>query len=128
MRITGKYKDPLTRQANKAVRISQRNKNIGELLNSKSELNLGRITVEKQNFVTKDKLKNKPLNHSNSALKCPIVSIGEYLFLLVQKQKHKMTTTVTKHNHMISLIFYNLLIRLYRKCILKECIIDTCMI
>ena len=54
MKITGKFRDPLTRQANEAVRISQRNKNNGELLNSKSEFNhppLGRITVEKRKFV-----------------------------------------------------------------------------
>ena len=53
MKITGKFKDPLTRQANEAVRINQRNKNIGELLNSKSEFNhppLGRVTVEKRKF------------------------------------------------------------------------------
>ena len=53
MKITGKFRDPLTRQANEAVRISQRNKNNGELLNSKSEFNhppLGRITVEKRKF------------------------------------------------------------------------------
>jgi hypothetical protein len=54
IKITGKFKDPPTRQANEAVRISQRNKNTGELLNSKSEFNhppLRRITVEKQKFV-----------------------------------------------------------------------------
>ena len=60
MKITRKFQDPLTRQANEAVRISQRNKNKGELLNSKSEFNhppLGRIIVEKRNFV-KTKAKN----------------------------------------------------------------------
>ena len=56
MKITKKFKDPLTRQANEAVRINQRNKNKGELLNSKSEFNhppLGRVVVEKRNFVKK---------------------------------------------------------------------------
>ena len=51
MKITGRFKDPLTRQANEAVRINHRSKNIGELLNSKSEFNhppLGRVTVEKR--------------------------------------------------------------------------------
>ena len=51
MKITQKFKDPLTRQANEAVRISMRNKNKAELLNSKSEFNhppLGRIIVEKR--------------------------------------------------------------------------------
>ena len=56
MKITRKFKDPLTRQANEAVRINQRNNNKGELLNSKSEFNhppLGRVVVEKRNFVKK---------------------------------------------------------------------------
>ena len=53
MKITGKFRDPLTRQANEAVRISQRSKNTGELLNSKSEFNhppLGRVAVEKRRY------------------------------------------------------------------------------
>ena len=53
MKITGRFKDSLTRQANEAVRINQRNKNRGDLLNSKNEFNhppLGRITVEKRKF------------------------------------------------------------------------------
>ena len=37
MEITRKFKDPLTRQANEAVRIASRNKE--ELLNSKTEFN-----------------------------------------------------------------------------------------
>ena len=47
MEITKKYQDPLSRQANEAVRISKRKKN--ELLNSKNEFNhppITRITVE----------------------------------------------------------------------------------
>ena len=39
MRITKIFKDPLTRQANEAVRINQRNYLKGELLNSESEFN-----------------------------------------------------------------------------------------
>jgi hypothetical protein len=39
MEITRKFEDPLTRQANEAVRINIRSKNPGELLNSKSEFN-----------------------------------------------------------------------------------------
>ena len=39
MKITKKYQDPLTRQANESVRISYRNAHSGELLNSKSEFN-----------------------------------------------------------------------------------------
>ena len=48
MEITKKYQDPLSRQANEAVRISKRKKN--ELLNSKNEFNhppITRILVEK---------------------------------------------------------------------------------
>ena len=51
MEITRKFKDPLTRQANEAVRINSRSKNPGELLNSKSEFNhppLARVVVEKR--------------------------------------------------------------------------------
>ena len=54
MQITKKFRDPLTRKANEAVRISHRNKNPGELLNSKSEFNhppVARIVIEKRNFV-----------------------------------------------------------------------------
>ena len=61
MKITKKFKDPLTRQANEAVRISMRNKNKGELLNSKSEFNhppLGRIIVEKRKPVKNDARKH----------------------------------------------------------------------
>ena len=48
MKITRKFKDPLTRQANEAVRINNRNKM--ELLNSRNEFNhpaIPRIMVEK---------------------------------------------------------------------------------
>ena len=48
MEITNKFRDPLTRQANEAVRISSRRKN--EILNSKNEFNhppITRITVER---------------------------------------------------------------------------------
>ena len=48
MKITQKFTDPLTRQANEAVRIS--NRKTGELLNSKSEFHhppVTRITVER---------------------------------------------------------------------------------
>ena len=46
MEITDKFRDPLTRQANEAVRISKRKK--CELLNSKNEFNhppIARISV-----------------------------------------------------------------------------------
>ena len=48
MEITNKFRDPLTRQANEAVRISSRKKN--EILNSKNEFNhppITRITVDR---------------------------------------------------------------------------------
>ena len=48
MEITNKFRDPLTRQANEAIRISTRNKN--EILNNKNEFNhppITRITVER---------------------------------------------------------------------------------
>ena len=48
MEITKRFRDPLTRQANEAVRISGRNKN--EILNSKNEFNhppIARISVER---------------------------------------------------------------------------------
>ena len=54
MSITQRFKDPLTRQANEAVRITNRNKI--ELLNSKNEFNhppIARITVEKKNIFKK---------------------------------------------------------------------------
>ena len=50
MKITKKFKDPLTRQANEAVRIGNRNEKTGELLNSKNEFHypkIARIIVEK---------------------------------------------------------------------------------
>jgi hypothetical protein len=49
MEITGRFKDALTRQANKAVRISSRPTH--ELLNSKSKFNhppTARVIVEKK--------------------------------------------------------------------------------
>ena len=55
MEITKSFRDPLTRQANEAVRISHNNKN--EILNSKTEFNhppIARITVERSK-----KFKNK---------------------------------------------------------------------
>ena len=48
MEITKSFRDPLTRQANEAVRISGMKKN--EILNSKNEFNhppIARITVER---------------------------------------------------------------------------------
>ena len=51
MEITGQFRDALTRQANKAVRIYQRPAT--ELLNSKSEFNhppTARVKVEKKNI------------------------------------------------------------------------------
>ena len=62
MEITKKFKDPLTRQANEAVRIANRSKNPGELLNSKSEFNhppLARVVVEKRNFGKNNVSKNQ---------------------------------------------------------------------
>ena len=50
MKIIKKFKDPLTRQANEAVRIANRNESKGELLNSKNEFHhppISRIVVEK---------------------------------------------------------------------------------
>ena len=79
MKITRKFKDPLTRQSNEAVRISQRNQNKGELLNSKSEFNhppLGRIVVEKQNFM-KTNATNRLPHHSKSALKSQTKNTNE---------------------------------------------------
>ena len=61
MEITKRFKDPLTRQANEAVRISSRNKK--EVLNSKNEFNhppIARITVER----------NKNFKNSNNKNDC----------------------------------------------------------
>ena len=59
MEITKRFRDPLTRQANEAVRISSRDKK--DILNSKNEFNhppIARITVERKknfkNFNTKN--------------------------------------------------------------------------
>ena len=52
--ITKKFHDPLTRQANEAVRIARRPDN--ELLNSKSEFNhppLSRVVIERKKKYTK---------------------------------------------------------------------------
>ena len=51
MEITKQFHDPLTRQADEAVRISKRTK--AEILNSKNEFNhppIARITVERKKF------------------------------------------------------------------------------
>ena len=56
MKITKKFKDPLTRQANEAVRINNRNKT--ELLNSRNEFNhpaIPRIMIEKPTDFKKKK-------------------------------------------------------------------------
>ena len=48
MKITNKFRDPLSRQANEAVRISKRPKS--EILNSKTEFNhppIARVTIER---------------------------------------------------------------------------------
>ena len=53
MKIIQKFKDPLTREANEAVRINNRSKKKYELLNSKNEFHhppIARIVVEKRNF------------------------------------------------------------------------------
>ena len=75
MQITRKFKDPLTRQANEAVRISSRAKD--ELLNSKTEFNhppINRVTIEKKkNFVKKmpkNSLGSQLKHHSNFTSKC----------------------------------------------------------
>ena len=65
MKISKKFKDPLTRQANEAVRIANRNESKGELLNSKNEFHhppISRIVVEKLS-------KQKNNHHSKPALK-----------------------------------------------------------
>ena len=64
MKITKKFKDPLTRQANEAVRITNRNECKGELLNSKTEFHhppISRIVVEKS-------FKKKMNHHSKPTL------------------------------------------------------------
>ena len=51
MKIVQKFRDPLTREANEAVRINNRNKKKYELLNSKNEFHhppIARIVVEKR--------------------------------------------------------------------------------
>ena len=64
MEITDKFRDPLTRQANEAVRISKRKK--FELLNSKNEFNhppIARISVvrkEKTKFQKQNKNPAQP--------------------------------------------------------------------
>ena len=72
MKITKKFRDPLTRQANEAVRISHRSKNQGELLNSKSEFNhppVARIVIEKRNFVKNVASKNSKIGCNITASK-----------------------------------------------------------
>ena len=85
MEITQKFRDPLTRQANEAVRIKNRSKNQDELLNSKSEFNhppLSRVVVEKRNFgknyVSK---KNQLQPKGNQTLKSIIENTSEDSFL-----------------------------------------------
>jgi hypothetical protein len=56
MKITGVFKDALTRQADEAVRIHGRKNN--ELLNSKSEFNhppVARVVIEKKGLFQKQK-------------------------------------------------------------------------
>ena len=72
MEVTRKFRDPLTRQANEAVRINNRGKL--ELLNSKSEFNhppTARISVEgrKKKTWTKNKIEKMscPLKQPNLA-------------------------------------------------------------
>ena len=65
MEITKKFRDPLTRQANEAVRITSRKKN--EILNSKTEFNhpqVARITVERNNKKFKNKNECGPAQHN----------------------------------------------------------------
>ena len=72
MKITQKFRDPLTRQANEAVRIAQRSKTQGELLNSKSEFNhppLATIVIEKRNFVKNCASKNSEIGCNLTANK-----------------------------------------------------------
>ena len=82
MEITRKFKDPLTRQANEAVRIKSRSTNAGELLNSKSEFNhppLARVVVEKRSFG--ENSKNGLQHQSKHTLKSTIVNNSEDSFL-----------------------------------------------
>ena len=87
MQITRRFKEPLTRQANEAVRISSRGKD--ELMNSKTEFNhppINRVTIEKRNSVKKLPRKNSPNSEpshqsnftleSKSKQQCP----GSFLF------------------------------------------------
>ena len=67
MEITKRFRDPLTRQANEAVRISSRNKE--EILNSKNEFNhppIARITVERNKNFQNVKNRNEcgPAQHN----------------------------------------------------------------
>ena len=60
MEITNKFRDPLTRQANEAVRISKRKKH--ELLNSKTEFNhppIARISVVRKEKPTFQKMQGQ---------------------------------------------------------------------
>ena len=64
MKITQKFRDP--------ARIAPRSKTPGELLNSKSELNLtplARIVIEKRNFVKHCALKNSEIGCNLTAKK-----------------------------------------------------------
>ena len=64
MAITKRFKDPLTRQGNEAVRISNRAKNS----NSKTEFNhppISRITIEKSKKIVKKYPENSPRNRLN---------------------------------------------------------------
>ena len=87
MEITQKFRDPLTRQANEAVRIKNRSKNQDELLNSKSEFNhppLSRVVVEKRNFgknYVSKKSKNQLQPKGNPTLKSIIENTSEDSFL-----------------------------------------------
>ena len=71
MKISKKFKDPLTRQANEAVRISGRRKN--ELMNSKTEFNhppIARVTVEGRKYSQKNKTLGQLKHHSKSTFEC----------------------------------------------------------
>ena len=73
MKIIQKFKDPLTRQANEAVQIGQRNEKKGELLNSKNEFHhpkIVRIVVEKNK-------KYQFNHHSKPALKSIVENIHD---------------------------------------------------
>ena len=78
MQITNKFRDPLSRQANEAVRISNRGRN--EILNSKNEFNhppITRISVERR----KNNFSNKNAQAQPSLLikENVIVRIGSFL-------------------------------------------------